>query len=113
MDRWRTFVVGQVPDIFEGLVEPRYCPRQRSDCESLDFIITRGHGSFICCGERDVPDDDPVPQDCYRVCFKGPGASRLWGLGACSPSLMLTDKHTIVTSSPAFKICRALFVPHM
>ena len=60
------------PKDFEGLAVPVYCPRDRgarSDCESLNSIIARNHNSFICCGERVVPDDDPSPQDKYRVCF--------------------------------------------
>lgn len=60
------------PQDFEGISLPCYCPRERgfwADCESLNSIISDGHESYICCGKRVVPDDDPMPQDKYRVCF--------------------------------------------
>lgn len=53
----------------EGFRPPLYCPRGRQDCRSLAQIISTGHASFVCCGER---DDSPrlVQQDAYRFCYK-------------------------------------------
>lgn len=55
----------------EGFHPPLYCPRFRTDCQSLAQVISTGHVSFVCCGERlDKRDKRAVPQDAYRFCHK-------------------------------------------
>ncbi len=54
-------------EMYEGIIVPEYCPRQRVDCKSLSQSITGGHQSFICCGEN---TKRRLPQDKYRLCFK-------------------------------------------
>jgi len=55
----------------EGFFEPKYCPRGRTDCLALAQIISAGHESFMCCGERQEPPEvRAVPQDAYRFCHK-------------------------------------------
>jgi hypothetical protein len=55
----------------EGFHDPKYCPRQRTDCKALAQIIGVGHASFTCCGERQGdPTTRAVPTDAYRFCHK-------------------------------------------
>ena len=49
---------------------PHDCPRGRNDCIALSNIISDNGESFYCCGENNG-EDVTVPQDIYRVCFKG------------------------------------------
>lgn len=59
---------------YEGFFEPKYCPRERTDCKALAQIIAPGHASFVCCGERqDEPTSRTDPQDAYRFCHKSVG----------------------------------------
>jgi len=55
---------------------PHKCPRGRSDCIALSNIISDDKSSFFCCGENDGENLE-VPQDKYRVCFKGPHDDRM------------------------------------
>lgn len=55
----------------EGFKPPLYCPRTRTDCQSVAQIISVGHVSFICCGERlDDPAARSVFSDSMRYCHK-------------------------------------------
>ena len=56
----------------EGFHPPLYCPRGRTDCQSLAQIISTNHASFICCGENDG-SARPVEQDKYTFCHKSGG----------------------------------------
>lgn len=49
---------------------PHKCPRGRKDCVALANIVSDDGSSFYCCGENNG-DGVAVPQDKYRVCFKG------------------------------------------
>lgn len=54
----------------EGFHPPLYCPRGKTDCQSLAQIISTGHASFVCCGERDSVTPRTVEQDSHRFCHK-------------------------------------------
>jgi len=50
---------------------PFECPRGRKDCIALSNIVSGCGKSFFCCGEHNGEKVD-VPEDKYRLCFKGP-----------------------------------------
>lgn len=60
----------------EGIWRPCYCPRGRTDCESLSQIIAEGHDSFICVGRNDG-STRVVEADEFRECFKNAEIDRM------------------------------------
>ena len=53
-----------------GLHPPEQCVRGRTDCRSLQQVISSSVDTFICCGEV-KPGCTPEPRDKWALCVKG------------------------------------------
>lgn len=52
-----------------GVFIPVVCPRKRTDCKSLEQVVSDNEASFVCCGAISEAER-VISQDRFRVCWK-------------------------------------------